>query len=151
MDRSGGGTPGRRRIGSHYRSDLWLSEGRTPGFGLGNALARKKSAERWTRTFDGKVFSSVQSCGSGKDQYLLVERFGFASFAMALVVESDRLFLIPRRWSILGIPMPGFLLPTGSSFEAEKDGRFFFDVEISAPLVGLIVAYRGTLKPEGFA
>ena len=108
-------------------------------------------AERWTRTFDGKVFSSVQSCGTGKDQYLLMERFGIASFALALVVERDQLFLIPRRWSLLGIPMPGFLLPNGSSVESEEAGEFCFDVEISAPLVGLIVAYKGRLMPEKFA
>ncbi len=108
-------------------------------------------AERWTRSFDGKVFSSVQSVGAGKDQYLLVERFGIAAFGLALVVEDGRLFLIPRRWSLLGIPMPRFLLPTGTSFEAEAAGEFCFDVEIFAPLVGLIVAYKGTLKPEEFA
>jgi len=111
----------------------------------------EKGAERWTRSFDGKVFSSVQSCGTGKDRHLLVERFGIASFALALVVEGDRLFLIPRKWSLLGVPMPGFLLPAGSSFETEEKGQFCFDVEISAPLVGLIVAYKGMLKPEPIA
>jgi len=105
-------------------------------------------AERWTRSFDGKVFSSVQSVGTGKDAYLVVERFGIASFALALVVKGDRLFLIPRRWSVLGIPMPGFLLPAGTSFETEENGQFRFDVEISAPFVGLIVAYKGVLRPE---
>ena len=111
-------------------------------------LSPEKGAERWTRSFDNKVFSSVQSCGIGKNQYLLVERFGMASFALALVVEDGRLSLVPRRWSLLGIPMPGFLLPTGLSFESEESGEFCFDVEISAPLVGLIVAYKGTLRPE---
>jgi hypothetical protein len=37
---------------------------------------------------------------------------------------------------------------TGTSFESEKDGRFRFDVEIAVPLIGLIVAYRGTLSAE---
>ncbi len=111
----------------------------------------ESSAERWTRSFDGKVFSSVQSCGTGKDQHLLVERFGIVSVALALVVESSRLFLIPRKWSLLGIRMPGFLLPAGSTFESEENGHFCFDVEISAPLVGLIVAYKGMLTPEPIA
>ena len=104
-------------------------------------------AERWTRDFGGKVFSSVQSCGTGKDEYLLAERFGIASFALALVAEGDRLILIPRSWSLLGLPMPRFLLPTGLSFETEERGQFCFDVEIRAPLAGLIVAYKGTLQP----
>jgi hypothetical protein len=104
-------------------------------------------SEHWMRSFDGKCFSSIQSAGTGRDQHLLVERFGIASFALALVVDGDRLTLVPRRWSLLGIPMPGFLLPKGSSFETERDGQFCFDVEISMPLIGLIVAYRGTLSP----
>ncbi len=105
-------------------------------------------AERWTRRFDGKSFSSVQFCGTGKNQYLLVERFGVAAFALALVIDGDRLFFVPRRWSMLGVPMPGCLLPAGSSFESEVQGQFCFNIDISLPLMGLIVAYKGTLTPE---
>jgi hypothetical protein len=86
---------------------------------------------------------------SRKDEYSLVERFGAISVALALVLDGGRLYLIPRRWRLWGIPMPSFLLPTGSSFEAEEENRFCFDVDISAPLVGLIVAYRGALEPTG--
>ena len=45
------------------------------------------------------------------------------------------------------MPLPRTLLPRGTSFESERDGRFGFDVEIAAPFVGLIVAYRGRLEP----
>ncbi|WP_447760816.1 DUF4166 domain-containing protein [Sphingopyxis panaciterrae] len=107
----------------------------------------EKDSERWTRDFGGRTFSSLQSPGTGKNQYLLVERFGPASFAMALVAEQGRLYLVPRRWTLFGIPMPHFLLPNGTSFEHEVDGKFHFDVEISAPLIGPIVAYRGMLEP----
>ena len=105
-------------------------------------------AERWLRTFDGKAFSSLQSLGTGRKEHLLVERFGVASFALALVLDGGRLSLVPRRWSVLGMPMPGFLLPRGASFEYEEAGRFHFDVEISAPIAGLIVSYRGSLEPD---
>ena len=110
---------------------------------------RRKKPNVGHGDFADKTFSSTQSCGSGKDEYLLVERFGAISVALALVLDGGRLYLIPRRWRLWGIPMPRFLLPTGSSFEAEEDNRFCFDVDISAPLVGLIVAYRGTLAPAG--
>lgn len=103
--------------------------------------------ERWTRRFGDKIFSSHQSCGSGKNDYLLVERFGVVSVALALVVEGDQLILIPRRWSLLGIPLPKSLMPSGKSFETEADGQFCFDVEISAPIVGFIAAYKGKLEP----
>jgi len=105
----------------------------------------ENGAERWVRSFDGKKFSSLQSLGTGRDEHLLVERFGVASFALALVLEGGKLYLIPRRWSLLGIPMPAFLLPRGTSSEYEEADRFHFDVEISAPVIGLIVAYKGRL------
>ncbi|ALH82012.1 saccharopine dehydrogenase [Sphingopyxis macrogoltabida] len=104
-------------------------------------------AERWTRDFGGRSFASLQSAGTGRNAYLLVERFGPLAFAMALVAEHGRLYLVPRRWSAFGIPMPRFLLPRGTSFESESDGKFRFHVEISLPMIGLIVAYQGTLEP----
>src|SRR5262249_48187440 len=111
-------------------------------------LSPEQTGERWVRDFNGQVFSSIQSCGTGRDDHLLVERFGVMTFALALVVKDDRLTLIPRRWSFLGIPMPGRLLPGGTSFESEQDGDFRFDVEVSSPLTGLIVGYRGSLQPN---
>jgi hypothetical protein len=110
-------------------------------------LAPDGSGERWTRTFAGKTFASLQRPGSGRNAYLLLERFGPIEVALALVVENGRLYLVPRRWSLAGIPLPRPLLPNGASFECERDGRFGFDVEIIAPLIGLIVGYRGTLEP----
>lgn len=104
--------------------------------------------ERWTRDFAGKRFSSLQLRGEGRNCYLLVERFGAFAFAMALVVDGERLRLVPRRWTLLGVPMPTFLLPCGESFETERDGKFCFDVEIGLPIVGLLAAYRGTLQPD---
>ena len=104
-------------------------------------------AERWTRRVGTRTFASVQRAGQGRDAYLLVERFGIASVSLALVVEGDRLRLVPRRWALLGVPMPRALLPRGESFETEEDGRFRFDVQIALPRIGLVVAYRGTLDP----
>ena len=110
-------------------------------------LAPDGDGERWTRDFAGKRFSSVLRPGTGRTEHLLLERFGIVEIALALVVDDGRLYLIPRRWSCLGVRLPVSLLPVGTSFECEREGRFAFDVEIGAPLVGLIVAYRGSLKP----
>ena len=110
--------------------------------------ASSNGVECWTRSFNGKQFSSTQTLGRGREDNLLIERFGPISVALALVKDGGRLFFIPRRWRILSVPLPAFLLPSGASFETERDGQFCFDVEISAPLIGLIVAYRGLLKPE---
>jgi len=104
--------------------------------------------ERWERNFGGKSFSSYQSVGIGHNSGLLVERFGVVSVAMAIVIKNDQLHLVPRRWEILGIPLPRMLLPSGESFEYEQEGVFRFDVAIRAPMFGLIVAYKGWLKPK---
>lgn len=110
-------------------------------------FAPDQGGERWTRDFGGRRFTSWQGRGTRRNEALLVERFGWVSVALALVVEGERLLLVPRRWSCLGLPLPASLLPKGNSFETEVDGRFVFNVEIAAPVVGLIVGYRGWLEP----
>lgn len=106
-----------------------------------------RDKELWTRDFGGKTFSSEQVCGEGRDQSLLVERFGVVAVSLALVIDGNRLQLVPRRWSLLGVPLPTMFLPDGKVFETEEDGRFRFDVEIRTPITGLIVAYAGHLVP----
>jgi hypothetical protein len=78
---------------------------------------------------------------------LLCERFGPLTFAMALVVDGERLLLVMRRWSVFGIPLPMWLCPRSDSYESIENGRFNFHVKISHPLTGLIVSYDGWLKP----
>ncbi|WP_136621792.1 MULTISPECIES: SDR family oxidoreductase [Mesorhizobium] len=107
-----------------------------------------KGEETWTRTFGTHGFSSRQFEGRGRSERLLCERFGPLTFAMALVTEGDRLKLVLRHWSILGLPLPMWLCPRSTSFETVEDGRFRFHVEISHPLTGLIVRYRGWLEPS---
>ncbi|RUU44713.1 DUF4166 domain-containing protein [Mesorhizobium sp. M6A.T.Ca.TU.002.02.2.1] len=41
-----------------------------------------------------------------------------------------------------------WLCPRSTSFESVENGRFRFHVEISHPLTGLIVRYRGWLEPS---
>ncbi len=113
------------------------------------AFARDGRAERWTRTFAGKPFASLQYAGRGRNERLLVERFGPLAFAMALVLEDARLRLVLRRWTLLGLPMPMWLCPRSDSHETAGDGRFHFHVDISHPLLGRIVRYEGWLERTG--
>jgi hypothetical protein len=108
----------------------------------------KDGIETWTRKFGGQSFHSEQFEGKGRLARLLVERFGPITFAMALVWENERLTLVMRHWRFLGIPMPIWLCPRSDSYETVLDDRFSFHVEISHPLTGLIVRYRGWLEPE---
>jgi hypothetical protein len=108
-----------------------------------------KNNETWTRTFGTHTFSSDQFAGRGRAQRLLCERFGPLNFGMALAAGEGRLSLVLRRWSLFGLPLPMWLCPRSTSYEAVEGGRFRFHVEISHPLTGLIVRYRGWLEPAG--
>ncbi|MFM1817054.1 MAG: hypothetical protein RLZ98_3749, partial [Pseudomonadota bacterium] len=112
---------------------------------------KKNGSERWTRRFAGQEFASTHSRGEGRNNRLLVERFGPFAFAIALVQEGERLEFRIRRWSFLSIPLPTALAPSGDTYETVRDGRFTFDVEIRLPLVGRLVRYRGWLvrKSDG--
>jgi hypothetical protein len=104
--------------------------------------------EHWQRNFAGKTFASTQGEGQSRNARLLCERFGPINFAMALVIEGERLRLVLRRWSIFGIALPLWLAPRSNTYEHVQDGRFRFHVELSHPLTGLIVRYRGWLIPQ---
>ena len=108
---------------------------------------RHRHYDKWTRDFGGQVFSSIFTAGSGRFEHLLCERFGPLTFGMALVPDADRLNLVMRRWSFLGLPLPRGLMPSGDSHEYMKDNRFCFDVEIRLPLAGFVIRYRGFLHP----
>ncbi|MDO8332156.1 MAG: DUF4166 domain-containing protein [Fluviicoccus sp.] len=105
----------------------------------------KDGVEHWQRDFNGVRFHSWQYADGQPGR--IRERFGPFVFTMALVLENGRMNLIVKRWTFLGIPLPVALSPNGEAWETGEEGRFRFHVEIRLPLVGLIVRYRGWLKP----
>jgi Domain of unknown function (DUF4166)/Saccharopine dehydrogenase NADP binding domain len=107
----------------------------------------KDGVETWTRSFAGRTMRSRQWEGAGRWEGLLCEGFGPFTFGLAALTGDRTLRLVVRRWAMLGIPLPMALAPRGHAIETEKDGRFHFDVEIAAPLIGTIVRYRGWLAP----
>ncbi|MEM9393375.1 MAG: DUF4166 domain-containing protein [Pseudomonadota bacterium] len=109
---------------------------------------RVGKSEIWERNFDGKLFRS--HCSPSPSAYRYRERFGPFKFEQDLPVADDSLHLPVRRGWFLGVPLPSFLLPRSESREYGKNGKFHFDVSLSAPLGGgLIVRYRGSLSPDG--
>lgn len=110
---------------------------------------RHGDCDQWTRDFGGQEFSSTFTAGTGRYEHLLCERFGPLTFGMALVPDANRLNLVMRRWSFLGLPLPRSLMPSGDSHEFAKDSQFRFDVEVRLPLAGFVIRYRGFLAPPG--
>jgi hypothetical protein len=112
------------------------------------SFQRDGERELWERDFGGRKFRSVIEQGRGRFEWLQCERFGPLAFGLAVVVTDGHLTLVPRRWSAFGIPMPAFLLPRGNTYEHGAEERFNFHVEITLPVAGLIVRYRGWLLPQ---
>ena len=103
--------------------------------------------EVWHRKFGKTSFETIQTAGQGRADKLLSEAFGPIGVDFALVVSGERLHLVPRRWSLLGIPMPLALAPIGSTYEYVKDGKFHFHVEMTFPWGSPLIRYQGWLVP----
>ena len=104
-------------------------------------FAERGGAERWTRTFGDRSFTSGLSASRGQ----LVECFGPLRFRFDLPVDPTGLSMQMRGWSAFGIRLPMILGPRTTAREWEGDGRFHFDVSIALPLIGPLVHYRGWL------
>jgi hypothetical protein len=102
-------------------------------------------AERWTRSFSGRGFSSRLSERRG----LLVERFGPLRFGFELPSDEQGLRMVLRRWWLGPLPLPLRLAPVTCAREWEEGDCFHFDVSIALPVGGPIVRYQGWLRPGG--
>jgi saccharopine dehydrogenase-like NADP-dependent oxidoreductase len=103
---------------------------------------RTASGEIWERDFGGRKFRSYLSPSPRRFHYC--ERFFAFTYEQELPVENGSLFLAVRRGWLLGIAVPGFLLPKSDAREYDLNGTFHFDVGLYAPLTGqLIVRYEG--------
>ncbi|MDA7949380.1 MAG: DUF4166 domain-containing protein [Hyphomicrobiaceae bacterium] len=109
---------------------------------------RTDSGEIWERNFDGRIFRSYLTPAT--EPYRCRERFWPFTFELDLPVKNGSMYLLVRRGWVLGLPIPRPFLPGSDSCEYVKNGKFHFDVALSAPLgQGLIVRYRGSLVPDG--
>ena len=100
--------------------------------------------EIWARQFGGGTFRSVQRAGGSG----IEEQVGLARLDLALHVDAGGLTLDLRRLTVAGIPMPRWLTPRIATSEAERDGRYTFDVAAELPGFGLLVRYSGWLEPS---
>lgn len=107
-----------------------------------------EDGELWRREFGTTCFQSSLLSGRGREEHLVCERFGWVTIALGIVWDNERLWFVPRRWRIGSVPLPRLLLPKGRSFETDEDGMFAFDVRLELPVLGLIAAYKGRLRPD---
>ena len=102
----------------------------------------------WRRRIGGHAFASVLSTPRAGGR--VRERFGPVGIDLRLTPEGDRLVYRVEGWRLGPIPLPRALGPsTRAHEEVDAEGRFVFDVDISLPLVGRLVRYRGWLARAG--
>jgi Domain of unknown function (DUF4166) len=99
-------------------------------------------AEVWTRSFGASKFVSTQRAAGPE----LHESVGPCTLRMTLQADAAGLGLSLTGAQMLGVPVPGFLLPRIRTREDEQGGRYHFDVEAHVPAFGLLVHYEGWLE-----
>lgn len=102
-------------------------------------------SENWTRSFDHQTFSSIMKHNKNDD---FTESFGWLSFTIDLHADQKCINLPISHWHIGRLPLPLKLAPKLEAMEFEDtQGRFNYDVKIKLPLIGMLVHYKGWLKP----
>ena len=99
----------------------------------------------FTRNFDGSIFESRQFGEDTADGKRLMETIGPITTRLRIEARHDGLNLHAERAYWLGIALPGWLTPTVHASERAYGGAHLFDVSVSLPLIGQLMAYRGRL------
>ncbi len=144
-----GGASGRATVtrGRHPRARLagWLV--RFPPAGDHEVhvhFDERGGSETWRRNFSGHRFQSRLS----KQGPFLVEHFGPLRFGFDLPSDESSLTMKLRRWWLGPLRLPLALAPACEAREWAEDDKFWFDVPVALPLVGLVAHYRGWLTAE---
>ncbi|MGE4279276.1 MAG: DUF4166 domain-containing protein [Magnetospirillum sp.] len=108
-----------------------------------------KGCEFWDRHFAGRRYASTMEAGQGKDDGLLIEHFGPFDLLFQLAPYAGGLSWSLSGWRLLGIPLPPWSRPAIECTETAEGDRFVFDIDVTFPLVGHVVHYRGWLAGNG--
>lgn len=102
------------------------------------------SGETWRRDFGGQAMRSQLR----RDGTLLAERLGPLQFRFALHVHDGAIWWHAERVRLLGmLPLPASWFERVRCREAEREGRYTFEVEAALPLLGPLIRYEGWLEP----
>jgi Domain of unknown function (DUF4166) len=112
---------------------------------------KSKFEETWVRQIGTSKFKSNLSVSKNDVAPLLCEQIGLCQFYTRLVrpldsAQDNEVHLILKHWKAAGLSMPMWLAPKVKAFESDLAGNYHFFVEISHPLIGLIVRYHGHLN-----
>lgn len=111
-----------------------------------------EGVERWLRTFDGHPMVTRQWAEGPH----LVEAVGPTRVVFRLGVSAGTMRFEPLRVRLLGLPLPRWLAPSvtasaGPPGDATDATAWALCVEVSAPVVGRLVRYEGTMALDAGA
>ncbi len=108
-------------------------------------------SERYERHYPTRRLVSVMT-EADPDRGTIVEVMGPLRFTLQLKGSEQGIDLMPLSVSWRGVRLPLWLLPRIAATErASADGLHLFDVRVTLPPLGLLVHYRGWLKPVSAA
>ena len=112
-------------------------------------LEKEGKGERWARTFGASSFETRLSPAHSERGYFLYERFFPFCFFVELEVVGETVGWHLRGWRFFGVPLPRLFIPKSKTVErVDAEGRYQFDIELSLPLFGRLIAYQGWLLPQ---
>jgi hypothetical protein len=106
---------------------------------------RLDGSEHWDRHFGDRRYASSIRAGAGKDRDFLIEHFGPFDLRFRLTARDDGLAWSLTGWRLLRIRLPG--CPRIECLEGADGERFTFDIDVTFPLIGWLIHYRGWLLP----
>lgn len=101
-------------------------------------------AERWVRDMAGSRFSSLLVPAGPRE---FDESFGWYRLRFRIELATGAVQFALQGMRVLGVPVPRRLLPRIVTRESGIDGAYVFAVQAHLPLLGLLVAYQGLLRP----
>jgi hypothetical protein len=101
--------------------------------------------ERWERKFADRRYASTIFAGAGHDDGYLIEHFGPYYLRFRLTLRGDVLVWTLDGWRLGPIPLPRWSVPRIECLEGADGERFTFDIDVTFPLIGWVIHYRGWL------
>jgi hypothetical protein len=114
-----------------------------------------RGREIWYRDFGGSgIFTVLQRPSPTADATpgrrlhaaMIVEKFGPVGFVLELQDEGGALRMLVRGMKFGPCPLPRWIWPILEAVERADGSHFVFDIDISLPLFGPLIHYRGWLE-----
>ncbi|MBE1282603.1 MAG: DUF4166 domain-containing protein [Rhodobacteraceae bacterium] len=128
---------------------LWLGRFQRAGEDVPVSLDVRHDGQVWTwhRNFGGHVTASILS--HDPQHNCVVERMGALKMCLKPVFQGGQIHVSLTRLTVFGLRCPRGFLPVSETTESEDaQKRYHFDVAARLPVLGLLIRYRGWLRPR---